>query len=177
MAARTGTARVVTTTRKYKDQVYRTHLLQRSYREAGAVKNETLGNRSHIEDLDQHRGVLVAQPRRGRSGSWIWNALSSRARPGAATSFACDSRLKAGDSYDHSPFRTRYPSRRRSARRRRLRHDGYGEHGLDEQRHDGAAVRQERGAAKCKHRNGHGPGRARRQRPQVDGDVLGPDGP
>ena len=50
MAARTGTAHVVTTTRKYKDQVYRTHLLRRSYREDGVVKNETLGNLSHLPD-------------------------------------------------------------------------------------------------------------------------------
>ena len=50
MAARTGTAHVVTTTRKYKDRVYRTHLLRRSYREDGTVKNETLGNLSHLPD-------------------------------------------------------------------------------------------------------------------------------
>ncbi|SCK39159.1 Transposase [Variovorax sp. HW608] len=50
MAARTGTAHVVTTTRIYKDQVYRTHLLRRSYREDGKVKNETLGNLSHLPD-------------------------------------------------------------------------------------------------------------------------------
>ena len=50
MASRTGTAHVVTTTRKYKDQVYYTHLLRRSYREDGKVKNETLGNLSHLPD-------------------------------------------------------------------------------------------------------------------------------
>jgi len=50
MPARTGTAHVVTTTRKYKDQVYKTHLLRRSYREAGCVKNETLGNLSHLPE-------------------------------------------------------------------------------------------------------------------------------
>jgi transposase len=50
MATRTGTAHVVTTTRTYKDQVYRTHLLRRSYREDGKVKNETLGNLSHLPD-------------------------------------------------------------------------------------------------------------------------------
>jgi len=50
MAARTGTAHVVTTVRKYKDRVYRTHLLRRSYREGGSVKNETLGNLSHLPD-------------------------------------------------------------------------------------------------------------------------------
>ena len=50
MPTRTGTAHVVTTTRKYKDQVYRTHLLRRSYREDGKVKNETLGNLSHLPE-------------------------------------------------------------------------------------------------------------------------------
>ncbi len=50
MAARTGTAHVVTTKRRYKDQVYCTHLLRRSYREDGKVKNETLGNLSHLPD-------------------------------------------------------------------------------------------------------------------------------
>lgn len=48
--ARTGTAHVVTTTRKYKDRVCRTHLLRRSYREDGVVKNETLGNLSHLPE-------------------------------------------------------------------------------------------------------------------------------
>ncbi len=50
MPPRTGTAHVVTTTRKYKDQVYRTHLLRRSYREGDKVKNETLGNLSHLPE-------------------------------------------------------------------------------------------------------------------------------
>jgi transposase len=50
MPARTGAAHVVTTTRRYKDQVYRTHLLRRSYREDGVVKNETLGNLSHLPE-------------------------------------------------------------------------------------------------------------------------------
>ena len=50
MPSRSGPAHVVTTTRTYKDQVYRTHLLRRSYREDGKVKNETLGNLSHLPD-------------------------------------------------------------------------------------------------------------------------------
>ena len=50
MASRNGTAHVVTTTRTYKDRVYRTHLLRRSYREDGKVKNETLSNLSHLPD-------------------------------------------------------------------------------------------------------------------------------
>lgn len=50
MPSRTGTARVVTTKRIYKDKVYCTHLLRRSYREDGKVKNETLGNLSHLPE-------------------------------------------------------------------------------------------------------------------------------
>jgi len=50
MPSRTGIAHVVTTTRTYKGKVYRTHLLRRSYREDGKVKNETLGNLSHLPD-------------------------------------------------------------------------------------------------------------------------------
>lgn len=50
MAARTGTAHVVTTKRTYKGKTYHTHLLRRSYREDGKVKNETLGNLSHLPD-------------------------------------------------------------------------------------------------------------------------------
>ena len=50
MAKRTGTAHVVTTTRTYKDRVYHTHLLRRSYRENSVVKNETLGNLSHLPE-------------------------------------------------------------------------------------------------------------------------------
>ena len=50
MASRTGTAHVVTTNRSYNGKVYCTHLLRRSYREDGKVKNETLGNLSHLPD-------------------------------------------------------------------------------------------------------------------------------
>jgi hypothetical protein len=39
---------VATTRRHYKDAVYETHLLRRSYREDGRVKTETLGNLSHL---------------------------------------------------------------------------------------------------------------------------------
>ena len=50
MATRTGTAHVVTTTRRYKNKVYRTHLLRRSYRQDGKGKNGTLGNLSHLPE-------------------------------------------------------------------------------------------------------------------------------
>ena len=39
---------VVTTRRTYKGRVYETHLLRRSYRDGDRVKNETLGNLSHL---------------------------------------------------------------------------------------------------------------------------------
>ena len=41
---------VVTTRRRYKGRVYATHLLRRSYREDGQVKNQTLGNLSHLPE-------------------------------------------------------------------------------------------------------------------------------
>ncbi len=41
---------VVTTRRRYKGRVYATHLLRRSFRDDGKVKNETLGNLSHLPD-------------------------------------------------------------------------------------------------------------------------------
>lgn len=48
MSSRTGSIHVATTRRTYKDKVYETHLLRRSYREDGKVKNETVGNLSHL---------------------------------------------------------------------------------------------------------------------------------
>ena len=39
---------VATTRRQHKDKAYETHLLRRSYREDGKVKNETLANLSHL---------------------------------------------------------------------------------------------------------------------------------
>ena len=50
MATRGGPVHVVTTSRSYKGRTYRTHLLRRSYREDGKVRNETLGNLSHLPD-------------------------------------------------------------------------------------------------------------------------------
>ena len=50
MPKRTGAAYVVTTTRRYKGRVYHSHLLRRSFREEGRVRNETLGNLSHLPE-------------------------------------------------------------------------------------------------------------------------------
>jgi Transposase DDE domain len=48
MPTRGGSVHVVTTRRHYKDKVYETTLLRRSYREGGKVKSETVGNLSHL---------------------------------------------------------------------------------------------------------------------------------
>jgi hypothetical protein len=48
MSERGGAVHVVTTRRNYKGRVYETHLLRRSYRDGDRVKNETLGNLSHL---------------------------------------------------------------------------------------------------------------------------------
>ena len=62
MPKRTGAAYVVTTTRRYKGRVYHSHLLRRSFREGGKVRNETLGNLSHLPE------PLVVMIRRSLQG-------------------------------------------------------------------------------------------------------------
>jgi transposase len=62
MSTRGGALHVVTTRREYKGRVYSTHLLRRSFREDGKVKNETLGNLSHLPE------PLIDLVRRGLRG-------------------------------------------------------------------------------------------------------------
>jgi transposase len=50
MSQRGGAVHVVTTRRRYKGRVYATHLLRRSFRDGHKVKNETLGNLSHLPE-------------------------------------------------------------------------------------------------------------------------------
>jgi transposase len=50
MASRSLRVHVVTTVRHYKGRTYRTHLLRHSYRENGRVRNETVGNLSHLPE-------------------------------------------------------------------------------------------------------------------------------
>ena len=54
---------VATTRRHYKNKVYESTLLRRSYREGGKVKNETVGNLSHlpVEAIDAIRAVLAGR--------------------------------------------------------------------------------------------------------------------
>jgi hypothetical protein len=63
MPTRGGSVHVVTTRRHYKDKVYETTLLRRTYREAGKVKNETVGNLSHLPPaaIEAIRQVLKGQ--------------------------------------------------------------------------------------------------------------------
>jgi hypothetical protein len=79
MASRTGAAHVVTTRREYKGRVYTTHLLRRSFREGGKVKNETLGNLSHLPD---HVIDLVRRSLKGEtfvSAAELFNRVGSLA--------------------------------------------------------------------------------------------------
>lgn len=62
MSSRGGAVHVATTRRHYKDRVYETHLLRRSYREDGKVKTETVGNLSHLPP------ELIDLVRRGLAG-------------------------------------------------------------------------------------------------------------
>ena len=48
MARRGAAVHVVTTRRSYKGRVYETTLLRRTFREGGKVRNETVGNLSHL---------------------------------------------------------------------------------------------------------------------------------
>src|SRR5450631_3421211 len=50
VAKRGGKVHVAVTRRHYKGTEYTTTLLRRSYREDGKVRNETVGNLSHLED-------------------------------------------------------------------------------------------------------------------------------
>ena len=54
---------VATTRRQHKDKIYETHLLRRSYREDGKVKNETVANLSHLpaDLIEMIRASLAGQ--------------------------------------------------------------------------------------------------------------------
>ncbi|MGB0092884.1 MAG: IS1634 family transposase [Solirubrobacteraceae bacterium] len=63
MAKRGGRVHVAVTRRHYKGQEYTTTLLRRSYREGGKVRNETVGNLSHLEQwmIDGLRSMLAGR--------------------------------------------------------------------------------------------------------------------
>jgi hypothetical protein len=63
MAKRGGKVHVAVTRRHYKGTEYTTTLLRRSYREGGRVKNETVGNLSHLDEwmIDGLRAMLAGR--------------------------------------------------------------------------------------------------------------------
>ena len=63
MPSRVGPVHVTTTTRYYKNQVYHSHLLRRSFRVGSQVRHETLGNISHLPDqlIDLIRLALAGE--------------------------------------------------------------------------------------------------------------------
>src|ERR1019366_4478357 len=60
---RTGAVHVATTRRHYKGKVYESTLLRRSYRQGGKVRNETVGNLSHLpgEVIEAIRAMLAGR--------------------------------------------------------------------------------------------------------------------
>jgi transposase len=64
MTRRGGAVHVVTTRREYKGKTYCAHLLRRSYREGDKVKNETVGNLSHLPD---HIVEIIRQALKGQT--------------------------------------------------------------------------------------------------------------
>ena len=60
----TGAIHVVTNRREGKGREYVSHLLRRSYREDGKVKNETVGNISHLPEelVELVRAGLRGEP-------------------------------------------------------------------------------------------------------------------
>ena len=63
---------VSTTRRHYKDKVYETTLLRRSYREGGKVKTETLANLSHLppETIELIRQSLAGKSHVEAGADW-----------------------------------------------------------------------------------------------------------
>jgi hypothetical protein len=78
MSKRPGAAHVVTTSRTYKDKVYKCHLLRRSYREEGKVKSETLANLSH---LPLHVIELIRRALKGEQLAGVDDILDIEASP------------------------------------------------------------------------------------------------
>jgi hypothetical protein len=76
MPAQNGAVRVATIKTARKGKVYCSHLLRRTYHEAGQVKHQTLGNLSHLPPdlIDTIRGRLAGEPPQGDGG---WETVRS----------------------------------------------------------------------------------------------------
>src|SRR5437762_6936927 len=102
-----GAIHVVTNRRQGKGREYVTHLLRRSYREGGKVRNETVGNISHLpEELVE----LVRAGLRGEPVGVLSDAFEiERSLPAGHVSaaLAMARRLELGRLLDRSPSRER----------------------------------------------------------------------
>jgi hypothetical protein len=103
----TGAVHVVTNRRQGKEREYVTHLLRRSYREGGKVKNETVGNISH---LPEEVVELVRAGLRGEPVGVLSDAFSiERSLPAGHVRVALTmaGRLELARLLDRSPSRER----------------------------------------------------------------------
>lgn len=103
----TGAIHVVTNRRRGKGREYVSHLLRRSYRDGGKVKNETVGNISHLpEELVE----LVRAGLRGEPVGVLSDAFSiERSLPAGhvIAALAMAKRLELGRLLDRQPSRER----------------------------------------------------------------------
>src|SRR5574338_263142 len=94
MSTRQGPVHVATTRRSYRGKTYCTHLLRRTYREDGKVKNETVGNLSHLPEAVIElirralRGETLVSPAEG------FEIVASRAHGDAAAVLTAIGHLK-----------------------------------------------------------------------------------
>ena len=103
----TGALHVVTNRRPGKEREYVTHLLRRSYREGGKVKNETVGNISHLPEelVELVRAGLRGEPVGVLSDAfWIERSLPAGH---VSAALAMARRLELARLLDRSPSRER----------------------------------------------------------------------
>jgi Transposase DDE domain len=98
---------VVTNRRQGRHREYVTHLLRRSYREGGKVKNETLANLSHLPDevIELIRGALRGRRYLDAEGVFAIERSLPAGHMRAALSMA--RRLELGRLLDRAPSRER----------------------------------------------------------------------
>src|SRR6516165_8230306 len=103
----TGAIHVVTNRRQGKGREYVTHLLRRSYREGGKVRNETVGNISHLPEelVDLVRAGLRGEPVGVLSDAFEIERSLPAGHVLAALSMA--RRLQLGRLLDRQPSRKR----------------------------------------------------------------------
>src|SRR6266545_1295686 len=102
-----GAMHVVTNRRQGRHREYVTHLLRRSYREGGKVKNETLANLSHLPDelIELIRGAL--QGRRYLAAEGAFSIERSLPAGHVQAALAMARRLELARLLDRAPSRER----------------------------------------------------------------------